>query len=56
MYDDGVLPESMHTLSEQIHSNVVLLWLIPTEATARTAEEVEAQRMAGEDSSMLTPR
>ena len=56
VYDDGVLPESMHTLSEQIHSNVVLLWLIPTEATARTAEEVEAQRMAGEDSSMLTPR
>ena len=56
VYDDGVLPESMHTLSEQIHSNVVLLWLIPTEATARTAEDVEAQRMAGEDSSMLTPR
>ena len=56
VYDDGVLPESMDNLHEQIHSNVVLIWLIPTADTARTGEELELQRMEQADTHMLSPR
>ena len=32
-YEDGRLPDSLHTLTDQIQSNVVMLWLQPTGTT-----------------------
>ena len=45
IYDDGKLPDPMHTISDYILRNTVMFWLLP--ATGTTARHMMDQRNAG---------